>query len=74
MIHLNGDFIIGRFNTEEEAAESYNKAVDYCKDHGFDKNFIQNYVVEYSPKEYADVYVEIKLTGAFKRYVAASKA
>ncbi|MCF0128307.1 MAG: hypothetical protein HUJ70_07025 [Pseudobutyrivibrio sp.] len=74
LIHLNGDFIIGRFNTEEEAAVAYNKAVDYCKDHGFDKNFIQNYVVEYSPKEYADVYVEIKLTGAFKRYVAASKA
>lgn len=61
-IHLNGDFIIGKYSTPEKAAVAYNKAIDYCLSKGYEKQFIQNYVIEYTPKEYAEVYTKIKLS------------
>ena len=67
-IHLNGDIIIGRFDSEGEAAIAYNKAIDYCTRQGYKKNFIQNYVTEFSPKEYADIYTEIKLSKTLRYY------
>ena len=69
-IHINGEYLIGRFPTDSEAAVAYNKAVDAATDHGIDKNFIQNYVLEYTPKEYADVYTGIKLP---KKYMSFLK-
>ena len=68
-IHLNGDFLIGRFKSDSVAAVAYNKAVDYAKDHGYKKQFIQNYVIEYTPKEYAEVYTEITLPAKYTRYI-----
>lgn len=67
-IHLNGDFIVGRFSSEEKAAVAYNKAVDFCKIHGFQKDFIQNYVLEYTASEYANVYSSIKLPKNLRDY------
>lgn len=64
-IHLNGDYIVGRFKDEVRAAIAYNKAADYAKEHGFDKDFPQNYVDEVSPREYAEIYYEIKLSENF---------
>ena len=68
-IHINGEFIVGRFSTDAEAAVAYNKAVDAATDAGVEKNFIQNYVVEYSPKEYADVYTAISLPSKYMDYL-----
>lgn len=68
-IHLNGDFIIGRYSNEAKAAVAYNKAVDFARDHGYQKNFIENYVIEYSPKEYADVYTDISLSPNYIAYI-----
>ena len=68
-IHLNGDFIIGRFRSEEKAAVAYNKAVDFARDHGFEKDFIENYVLEYTAKEYADVYTDISLPDKYIKYI-----
>lgn len=61
-IHLNGDYIVGRYSTEAKAAIAYNKAVDLCKARGMCKNFPLNYVSEYSPKEYADIYTDLKIS------------
>ncbi len=61
-IHLQGDFVIGRYPHEATAAIAYNKAVDLCKSRGMKKNFPQNYVSEYSPKEYADIYTNLKIS------------
>lgn len=61
-IHLNGDYIVGRFSSEAKAAVAYNKAVDLCRSHGFTKNFPLNYVTEYTPSQYADVYSGIKIS------------
>ncbi len=68
-IHINGEFLIGRFPTDSEAAVAYNKAVDAATDHGINKNFIQNYVLEYTPKEYADVYTGIDLPEKYVDYL-----
>ena len=68
-IHINGEFIIGRFSTDAEAAVAYNKAVDAAVDAGVEKNFIQNYVLEYTPKEYAEVYTNITLPEKYLDYL-----
>ncbi|MCR5396168.1 MAG: hypothetical protein K6E64_01745 [Lachnospiraceae bacterium] len=68
-IHINGEYIIGRFSTDAEAAVAYNKAVDAAVDAGVEKNFIQNYVLEYTPKEYAEVYTNITLPEKYLDYL-----
>lgn len=67
-IHLNGDFIVGRYPTEAKAAIAYNKAVDLCKSRGMTKNFPTNFVTEYSPREYADIYTEIKISSHLYKF------
>ena len=71
-IHINGEYLIGRFPTDSEAAVAYNKAVDAATDHGIRKNFIQNYVLEYTPKEYADIYTRITLPDKYLAYLKDS--
>ena len=68
-IHINGEYLIGRFSTDAQAAVAYNKAVDAATDAGIRKNFIQNYVLEYTPKEYADVYTSIHLPEKYTSYL-----
>ena len=68
-IHLNGDFLLGRFVTEEYAAAVYNKAVDYAIAHNYPKNFIQNYITEYSASEYNEVYEKIQLPRHYREYI-----
>jgi hypothetical protein len=61
-IHINGDFIVGRYNTEAKAAIAYNKAADLCRSRGMTKSFPTNFIDEYTPREYADIYTEIKIS------------
>ena len=68
-IHINGDFSIGKYSSDAVAAVAYNKAVDYARDHGLQKQFIQNYVIEYTPKEYAEIYSQIQLPQKYKTYI-----
>ncbi|QFJ55753.1 hypothetical protein [Pseudobutyrivibrio xylanivorans] len=67
-IHLNGDFIVGRYNSEAKAAVAYNKAVDLCKSRGMRKVFPTNFVTEFSPREYADVYTELKISSHLYKF------
>ena len=71
MIHINGNFIIGTYSKEEKAAIAYNKAVDLAKAAGIHRNFPENYVDTFSPKEYADVYTHIKISKRFLDYLSA---
>ncbi len=56
VIHIHGDFIIGRYETEEEAAIAYNKAVDLLASQGVTKAFIKNYIESLSSAEYHRIY------------------
>ncbi|MCR5784633.1 MAG: hypothetical protein K6G40_03190 [Eubacterium sp.] len=60
-IHINGYIKLGLFNTPEEAAICYNKAVDFLKENGKGRNYPTNYIIEMSPKVYADIYTRINL-------------
>ena len=67
-IHLNGDFIVGRYNSEAQAAIAYHKAVDLCKSRGMTKSFPTNFLSEYTPREYADIYTEIKISSHLYKF------
>ena len=67
IIHINGNYIVGTYSSEEKAAVAYNKAVDFAKAAGIRKDFPENYVDALSPKEYAETYTKIKLS---KRYLS----
>ena len=68
-IHINGNYIIGTYTTEEQAAIAYNKAIDLAKSHGIQKNFAENYVENISPREYADIYSNLKISKRFLTYL-----
>ena len=69
-IHINGEYLIGRFNEDSRAAVAYNKAADLAIAAGINKNFIQNFVVEYTPREYASVYTEITMPQKYLNYLS----
>lgn len=66
-LHINGDYIIGRYSTEEEAAIAYNKAADYLNKKGFQKNFPRNYVDELTEAERITLYEKIQLPPRLKQ-------
>lgn len=61
VIHVRGNFVIGHFDTEKEAAIAYNKAVDTLRQNGFRKNYELNYLEDVGPSEYAEIYQRITL-------------
>ena len=67
-IHINGNYIIGAYRSEEKAAIAYNKAADLAKAAGLRKNFPENYV-EIPPKEYAELYSTLKISEKYLRYL-----
>lgn len=54
-IHINGDYIVGTYETENEAAIAYNKAIDIIKKAGCNKNYIPNFL-DLSNQQYAIIY------------------
>ncbi len=65
LIHINGNYTIGVYDQLETAAIAYNKAADLCHQYGIQKNFPVNYIETISPKIYADIYSEVKISPAF---------
>lgn len=55
-IHINGDYIIGRYSTEAEAAAAYNRTADLLNEWGFEKKFPRNYIEGISEEEYRKLY------------------
>ncbi|NLL77716.1 MAG: hypothetical protein GX235_10815 [Clostridiales bacterium] len=61
-IHVRSNYVVGVYNTEEEAAIAYNKAVDVLKRNGIDRNYSLNYIEGLSPAAYADIYSKLKIS------------
>lgn len=67
-IHIKGNYVVGTYATEAEAAIAYNKAIDILKRNGITKNFTPNYVEGVSPREYAEIYSELKISPKILNY------
>lgn len=61
-IHVRSKYVVGTYDSEEEAAIAYNKAVDVLKKNGIGRNFPLNYIEGLSPAAYADIYSRLKLS------------
>lgn len=61
-IHLNGNYIVGTYPTETEAAIAYNKAVDLVQKKGCKKSFKTNYILSLNGREYAQRYHQTRIS------------
>ncbi len=68
-IHINGNYQIGIYASETEAAIAYNKAVDLAKNAGINRNYPTNYIAGLSASEYADIYTRIKVSRGYREYL-----
>lgn len=68
-INVNGDYIIGRYNSEEEAAIAYNKASDILKDKGFKKNYPKNYIEGIDEITYAAIYQRLRISKKLREII-----
>lgn len=69
-IHINGNYLIGRYSTEEEAAIAYNKAVLVLRDRGIQKNYPQNYLDGMDEIAYASLYQRLRISKKIREYKA----
>ena len=67
-IHIRGNYTIGTYETDTEAAIAYNKAIDILKKAGVSKNFVPNYLEGLSPKAYADIYSDLSISKKILQY------
>lgn len=72
-LHINGNYIVGVYDSEVTAAIAYNKAVDTAISHGITKNFAENYIPDLSAKDYASIYSNLKLSKKFLQYLKTWK-
>lgn len=70
-IHINGNYTVGTYQSEEKAAIAYNKAVDLAKSSGVSKSFQTNYLEQLSPRQYAETYSQIKISEKYINYLKA---
>ena len=72
-INLPGYFVIGTYDTEDEAAIAYNKAIDVLKHNGVTRNYTPNYLEGLSPAVYADIYARLKISEKLINYQPTKK-
>lgn len=60
-IHINGDYLIGTYETETEAAIAYNKAIDTLKKAGCNKNYTPNFP-DIPNNQYAVIYDAVPIS------------
>lgn len=66
LIHVKGNYLIGTYQTMEEAAIAYNKAIDIVRSHGCKKNYTPNYLENIPAGVYADIYTRLPVSDKIK--------
>lgn len=69
-IHIVGNYTIGRYTSETEAAIAYNKAIDILKNKGVKKAFTPNYINDLSGSQYAEIYSHVSISPKILNYHA----
>lgn len=67
-IHIVGNYIVGRYKTEIDAAIAYNKAVDTLHAGGLNKAYIKNYIVSYDKDTYLARYNKLRISKNITSY------
>lgn len=67
-IHINGDYIVGTYPTETEAAIAYNKAAEILIEKGIQKKFTLNFIDDLNSQEYHQLYCSVKLSKKIQLY------
>ncbi len=62
VIHIKSNYVVGKYNSEAEAAIAYNKAADILIKNGIKKNYQLNYVEDLTPSQYAETYLKVKIS------------
>lgn len=73
-IHIKGNYVVGKYPTEVEAAIAYNKAIDILQKNGLQKNFTQNYIDGISPSKYAEIYSKLEISPKIINYKPISQS
>ena len=71
-IHLNGDYVIGKYKTEIEAAVAYNKAVLLLKEKNIKKNYQLNYIEGLDEIAYASLLSKVRISNKLRNYLEES--
>lgn len=61
-IHWNGEFVVGRYNNEIEAAIAYNKAASILITKGYLKQYPVNYIEELTDEQYRSMYRSVSIS------------
>ncbi|MCR5690592.1 MAG: hypothetical protein K6G62_00015 [Eubacterium sp.] len=61
-IHVRSEYLVGVYQTEEEAAIAYNKAASILITKGYEKNYPVNYLEDLSSKEYQEIYKDLSIS------------
>lgn len=69
-IHIRGNYTVGIYDSETEAAIAYNKAIDLLKKAGVTKAYSPNYMENMSPVSYADIYNAVKVSPKIEHYLS----
>lgn len=72
-IHIRGNYLVGRYANETEAAIAYNKAIDILRSKGVTNNFSYNYVEEIAPSHYAEIYSALTIAPGILNYPTISR-
>lgn len=67
-IHIKGIVKVGIYPSETEAAIAYNKAIDILHKNGIRKKYMQNFIEDISPKEYAEIYSSLEISPRILNY------
>jgi hypothetical protein len=71
MIHIRGNYIVGRYDDEIHAAVAYNKAVDILAAKGIRKKYSKNYIQSLSSEEYKKIYENVSISDRIMDYTKA---
>ncbi len=68
-VHINGDYIIGKYKDENEAAIAYNKACHMLKDCGIINSYQPNYIENLSSIQYAAIHSNVKIAKKIRELI-----